>query len=84
MTRTSTGDSIATPKREVLETSSRGFSKLADGIRDAYHRIIGIPDYQAYLRHMSAHHPGQPCLSQREFFNYRIDCKYRGKGPRCC
>jgi uncharacterized short protein YbdD (DUF466 family) len=46
--------------------------------------IVGIPDYESYLEHMRARHPGAPVLSAREFHAQAIDRKYAKKGARCC
>ena len=46
--------------------------------------MFGIPDYERYLAHMAAHHPGEPLLSRRDFFAQAIDRKYGKSGPRCC
>ncbi len=44
-------------------------------------RIIGAPDYEAYLEHCrEAGHP--PRLTEREFVNEFFASK--GKGVRCC
>jgi uncharacterized short protein YbdD (DUF466 family) len=53
-------------------------------LRDAYHRLFGIPDYQAYVQHMRERHPGKACLSRREFVSGAIDHKYSRRGQRCC
>jgi uncharacterized short protein YbdD (DUF466 family) len=46
--------------------------------------MFGIPDYERYLAHVAVHHPGEPVLSWREFFDRSIDRKYGKSGPRCC
>ena len=46
--------------------------------------IVGIPDYESYLEHMRAHHPGAPVLDARAFHAQAIDRKYAKKGARCC
>jgi uncharacterized short protein YbdD (DUF466 family) len=56
----------------------------ARALRKAYLQVFGIPDYEAYLAHMGARHPGQAVLSQRAFFAWAIDRKYSMRGPRCC
>jgi uncharacterized short protein YbdD (DUF466 family) len=33
---------------------------------------------------MEVHHPGEPLMSQRDFFAQSIDRKYGKSGPRCC
>jgi uncharacterized short protein YbdD (DUF466 family) len=58
--------------------------KLFDDIRGAYHGIFGIPDYDAYLKHRQARHPGQPVLTRAEFAAKWIDHKYDGMSSRCC
>jgi uncharacterized short protein YbdD (DUF466 family) len=58
---------------------------LLDEIRNAYHGIFGIPDYDAYLRHMAQRHPGEPPLARGEFARLWIDRKYGGNmRSRCC
>ena len=54
------------------------------GLRRAYRQIIGIPDYEAYLAHISEHHPGERALSRQAFCAQAIDRKYGKGGPRCC
>ena len=56
----------------------------ASAIRQAYHQVFGIPDYDRYLAHHATHHAGQPVLSRRHFVAQAIERKYQGKGPRCC
>ena len=47
-------------------------------------RIIGAPDYDTYVRHVAACHPGQPPLTEREFEEERLTAKYSKPGQRCC
>jgi uncharacterized short protein YbdD (DUF466 family) len=53
-------------------------------MRQAYLQLFGIPDYERYVEHMAARHPGVPLLSCREFCAQAIDRKYARNGPRCC
>ena len=47
-------------------------------------RITGMPDYAGYVAHMQATHPGQPIVSERQFFAEHVRARY-GDGPvRCC
>jgi uncharacterized short protein YbdD (DUF466 family) len=47
----------------------------------ALRRLIGAPDYEAYLEHCrTAGHP--PRLSEREYVKEFFENK--GKAPRCC
>jgi uncharacterized short protein YbdD (DUF466 family) len=46
--------------------------------------LFGMPDYQAYCRHMQENHPDRPLPSEREFFDQFVRARY-GDGPtRCC
>lgn len=47
-------------------------------------RIIGVPDYAGYVRHMAAHHPGEPVLTEDQFAEERLTAKYSRPGQRCC
>lgn len=73
-----------------LETAQPGgltgrLGALARAIRRGYLQMFGIPDYDAYLAHRAARHPGQPVLSRRAFAARAIDRRYGGgKGAKCC
>lgn len=49
--------------------------------------LIGIPDYDTYVQHMSDNHPDKPVMTYKEFFRERQDARYGGSGKggfRCC
>ena len=48
------------------------------------HRIIGAPDYSAYLRHQSARHPNCTPLTEKEFLDEQLTARYSTPGSRCC
>jgi len=47
-------------------------------------RIIGAPDYAAYLAHHHRFHPDCPVLSEREYIQQRLEDRYSRPGSRCC
>ena len=47
-------------------------------------RIIGVPDYAAYVAHVRACHPGHEPLPEREFLEERLTARYEKPGSRCC
>ena len=54
-------------------------------IRGGWLRILGAPDYRAYLAHHAANHPGTRPLSEREFVVTYMERRYNGRGAqRCC
>jgi uncharacterized short protein YbdD (DUF466 family) len=48
--------------------------------------MVGVPDYDTYLRHMKATHPDQAPMSYEAFFVERQQARYGGNGRmgRCC
>lgn len=54
-------------------------------LRETAHLMVGLPSYEAYLRHMTERHPDQQPMSEAEFFRDRQEARYGGKnGGRCC
>jgi uncharacterized short protein YbdD (DUF466 family) len=47
-------------------------------------RIIGVPDYDRYLVHMTTHHPDVIPMTPREFERVRLNDRYSQPGSRCC
>ena len=47
-------------------------------------RIAGMPDYEAYLVHQREKHPGEPALTQREFYDRYLESRYGAASSRCC
>jgi len=47
-------------------------------------RVIGVPDYDRYVAHVHANHPGVEPMSQDEFVHQRMVDKYTRPGGRCC
>ena len=56
------------------------FSQWIDVLRT----IIGVPDYDRYVRHMQARHPDCERLSKTEFAQMRLESRYSKPGNRCC
>jgi uncharacterized short protein YbdD (DUF466 family) len=49
--------------------------------------MVGIPDYETYVAHRRAHHPGEPVMSYPEFFRERQKARYaveEGRLKGCC
>ncbi len=47
-------------------------------------RVVGVPDYDTYLAHVSECHPGTTPLSRQEFERARLEDRYSRPGQRCC
>ncbi len=49
--------------------------------------MVGFPDYNAYVAHRQAQHPGDAIMSREDFFRERQLSRYGangGKISRCC
>ena len=47
-------------------------------------RIIGAPDYEAYVSHLHRCHPDQPPMTRDDFVRERLEDRYSRPGARCC
>ncbi len=64
--------------------SARTFAK---GIASTARLMVGVPDYEAYVRHRQTMHPGEAVMSYEDFFRERQASRYGtngGKISRCC
>ncbi len=46
--------------------------------------IFGMPDYDRYLEHRRACHPGAPILSRKEYYAEYVQHRYGSGTGRCC
>jgi uncharacterized short protein YbdD (DUF466 family) len=47
-------------------------------------RVLGVPDYDAYVAHLRARHPDRAVPTKAAFFADRQRARYEGGGGRCC
>jgi uncharacterized short protein YbdD (DUF466 family) len=47
-------------------------------------RVIGAPDYERYLAHVRARHPGLQPLGEADFYRTRLEDRYNRPGSKCC
>ncbi|HEX9893417.1 MAG TPA: YbdD/YjiX family protein [Gemmatimonadales bacterium] len=71
----------------------RSWSKAVEGGRSRLHagrilqvirRVLGMPDYDGYVRHVRSCHPGQTVPTERQFFEEYLKARYEGGPTRCC
>ena len=46
--------------------------------------MVGVPDYETYVRHRQEKHPGAPWMSHTEFFRERQRKRYESGAGKCC
>ena len=66
----------------AASTLARG--SLLARVNAIVRRIIGAPDYGAYLRHVTVHHPECVPLNEAEFLDEQLTARYSTPGSRCC
>ena len=66
----------------VIPSGARDrWRELASTIR----RIVGMPNYDAYVAHLRAHHPESAIPNEKEYYDLYLEGKYNGgPGSRCC
>ena len=60
------------------------FRALGARGREAWRGVFGVPDYDAYLAHFRAAHPGETPLDRGAFLAWALERRLAGRGPRCC
>ena len=63
---------------------SAGWRARLRALARALHRVLGAPDYDAYLAHHRRAHPDAPPLSYDAFVRRRYEERATGSGSRCC
>jgi uncharacterized short protein YbdD (DUF466 family) len=66
--------------REAIHSARGSVERALNVVR----RIIGVPDYERYLAHQRAHHPGVAPMTPQEFERQRLADRYSRPGSRCC
>ncbi|ROZ93771.1 YbdD/YjiX family protein [Gordonia sp. OPL2] len=46
--------------------------------------VMGDHDYRRYVEHRARTHPGEPMLSERDYWRNRYADQDRNPGARCC
>jgi uncharacterized short protein YbdD (DUF466 family) len=60
---------------------------IRHGFASSARLMCGVPDYEVYVAHRKASHPGEPVMSYEDFFRERQASRYGvngGKITRCC
>jgi uncharacterized short protein YbdD (DUF466 family) len=60
------------------------FRAQVERVARVVRRIIGAPDYDAYLAHQRRCHPDQAALTKTDFARDVLTRRYETPGSRCC
>ena len=66
--------------RELVHVTRVRMERAACVVRS----IIGVPDYDRYVAHVRARHPGAEPMTHEEFVRQRLADRYNRPGTRCC
>lgn len=58
--------------------------RLGRRLREAARLMIGLPDYDNYVRHMRERHPERAPMSHAEFVRDRQEARYGRGRAGCC
>jgi uncharacterized short protein YbdD (DUF466 family) len=67
----------------LRERVAAALSVIAAGSK-VVRRVIGVPDYEAYVEHLRCAHPDVHPLTRDEFARQRMEARYSRPGSRCC
>ena len=70
---------------KLLSEASRGvITSLLGRLQESARLMCGLPDYDAYVRHVRGKHPGKDIPSYEAFFRERQAARYGRGAARCC
>jgi uncharacterized short protein YbdD (DUF466 family) len=77
------GNVTTAARRNPLHVARRTLYDLRKWV-SVVKSVVGMPDYDRYLEHRRACHPGKPVLSRGEHYLEYLKRRYSGGAGRCC
>ena len=59
-------------------------ASLLEQVATVIRRVIGVPDYDAYVQHATRCHPEAAPMSREAFAKDALTRRYNTPGNRCC
>ncbi|WP_312043346.1 CstA-like transporter-associated (seleno)protein [Erwinia sp.] len=59
---------------------------LMSRLAQCFRLMVGVQDYQTYLRHMQLHHPADKAMTEKDFHRYCLEARFpsaAGKVGKC-
>ncbi|HEU5293473.1 MAG TPA: YbdD/YjiX family protein [Burkholderiaceae bacterium] len=72
------------PERRESQGAAARIGRAGRYLAQTLRLMVGVPDYNTYVAHMRAQHPGAPVMSHEAFFRERQQARYGGRSGRCC
>lgn len=70
--------------RHASMSSVRSWLAACRRLAAVVRRMIGVPDYETYLRHMRDRYPECTPIDRKTFERERLTARYKATGSRCC
>jgi len=77
---------VRATRRVVRESGGATLGLTGWSVRTA-RLMVGVPDYETYVRHRQMNHPDKPVMTFDEFFVERQEARYavgKGRFRACC
>ena len=71
----------------MADVKEKKLNQLRERVVQTARLMVGVPDYENYVRHQRMKHPGEPIMSYEEFYRERVEARYaigKGKFRGCC
>ena len=75
------------PERQTMRAAAARVGHAGRYLAQTLRLMVGVPDYETYVRHRQTTHPGQPVMTYEEFFAERQEARYgvsKGRFRGCC
>lgn len=69
--------------QKQLIFSPQNWSRIATlwkNLQQSFRLMVGVPDYETYVKHMKAHHPDLTAMDAKTFYRHCIDARYASSG----
>ncbi|MDU6413323.1 CstA-like transporter-associated (seleno)protein [Mixta calida] len=70
------------PLAPASAPSSRGLRLFWQRLAQSFRLMVGVQDYQNYLRHMQQHHPAATPMTEKAFHRYCLEARFPSKGGK--
>lgn len=70
------------PLMPLTAPPSRGWRLLWQRLTQSFRLMVGVQDYQNYLRHMRQQHPAAEPMSEKAFHRYCLEARFPSKAGK--
>lgn len=69
--------------QKELIFNPKNWSRIAtlwQRLQQSFRLMVGVPDYDNYVKHMQQHHPDLTPMDAKTFYRYCVDARYPSAG----